>query len=36
MYCNNKISICNVIGYDEYYQDGLERNGSQHENTLLR
>ena len=33
MYCSVKISIYNVIGDDEYDQEGLERNGSKHDNT---
>ena len=35
MYCDMNISIWNVMRYDGYDQDGLERNGLQHGNKPL-
>ena len=34
MDCNVEVLIWNMTGYDASDQDGLEHNGSQHENKL--
>ena len=34
MGCNMEVLLYNMIVYDESGQDGLEKNGSQHENKL--
>ena len=34
MDCNVAVLIWDMIGYEKYYQYGLEHNGSQHDNTI--